>query len=225
MKREMTVTVLAFVAVCAMGGRAAAQGAGAFAPDFAGRGSGTTGVIDLLKRGGGPAPPGVKVDYREYGGGDHGHGGGGGQVYRPSRPWNWSRVMSLAHEVDGKSEHVYREAYRGRHHGDYWEDRAIADLGTLATRAEHFHRQVERSRGDSWHTRADYQELVRVFNRASASLRYAHAFEHIRNDFEGARRSLQELDFYYRYERFRDPHYDDHGHGGWRWDFRWRRGR
>lgn len=167
-----------------------------------------------------PLPQGVKVVPLQW---DDEHG-------RRDRPgqerfWNWARVKQLAHEVDDRAEHVHREAERQAHHGDRWERQALSDLHRLAERAEHFHRQLERWNQNPSHTRSDYYSVVSAFNQADRSLRYAHSFRHIRQDFETVRRAIGELNYYYRggYDDGHGGHggHDDHGNDWSRWPGRW----
>ncbi len=122
----------------------------------------------------------------------------------------WIQVRALAHQVEEKARHVHREAESRAHHGDYRERRALADLHALEQKAAHFHRQVESYRRDPGHTRHDLQSLIRAFNAADNSLRWAHFNQHVRHDFETVRGSLQQLEWYYRRGGYQPPHRDPH---------------
>lgn len=117
---------------------------------------------------------------------------------------NWERVKQIAHEVEEATRHVHREAERQAHHGDYDERRALADLHRLEEAAAHFHRQVESYRQDPSHTEQDYYKLNNAYEQARATIRYAHAYEHVLQDFRRVGNLIQELRRYYR-----------GGHGNW----------
>lgn len=124
--------------------------------------------------------------------------------------WNWERVKQIAHEVEEAARHVHREAERQAHHGDSNERRALADLHGLEQAADHFHSQVERYRQDPYHTEQDYYRLNSAYDQARATIHYAHAYEHVLQDFRRVGNLIQELRRYYR---------GDHGNwgGGGHW--------
>jgi hypothetical protein len=124
--------------------------------------------------------------YYRYGGGGQGEG------------WNWEIVKSLARNVEARAAHVHQEAERGAHHGDEQERRALADLHHLEREASHFRHQVESFFQDPSHTYRYYQQLLWAFGRADLSIRYTHAYGHVRQDFEAVGQALQQLDLYYR---------------------------
>lgn len=171
--------------------------------DFDGaRAPGAGRLIDAVRAGAAPvaSPTGVVIEI------DLGFDRGGQGGY-----WNWERVRALAHEVSRKSEHVHGEAERRAHHGDRNEERALRDLHDLERAAEHFHAQLERYRRNPSHTRDDFNTLVYAYRRAQGSLRWSHAEAHVRWDFDAMGRTLNELDYLYR---FIDRDDDDHDRGG-----------
>lgn len=126
--------------------------------------------------------------------------------------WGWSTVKRLAHEVHEAAEHVHHQAEQSTHHGDYWEERAVEDLHTLEQKAGHLHSQLERFRQNPSHTDRDYRALIRAYDAAERSMRWAHAFGHIKHDFNRVGHLIEELEDHFSgghgggHERDRDDH-------------------
>lgn len=113
--------------------------------------------------------------------------------------WRWGSVRAAASDVERKARRLYRDARATEHHGDVWERRALRDLRELEWAAEHFYRQVSRYRNGAHHTRHDYQRLVRAHRDAGSSLRRAHAFNRVLNDYRRLDHSMRQLRMAYRF--------------------------
>lgn len=170
-------------------------------------------LMNWVREQGAPAPTvkGERVYDSLWGRGDHQSPWDGGWSHR----WDWERVKRLAHEVEEKAAHVHREVEQRAHHGDWREQQALRDLHQLETRAAHFHTQVERWSQNASHTRSDYSALLDAYNRSARSIHGSHAEPHVRADFSALRRSLGELDYYYRDGGYDGGHGDHDDHGGW----------
>lgn len=219
------------MAACALlcAATARAEGARPTSLDFDGaaRAGGAQSLMNWV-RGQGAAAPEVKGERELVGHWDDVPNG-------PPSPWDggWShgwdgeRVKRLAHEVEERAAHVHREAEERAHHGDWREQQALRDLHELEQRAAHFHTQLERWNQNASHTRSDYHALLNAYHRAAGSIHGSHAEPHVRVDFETLRRSLSELDYYYRYGGYDPGHGGHDDHGGWtqpRWPWpRWPR--
>lgn len=143
-------------------------------------------------------------------------------VFADHRYDPWDEVQVTAHRLEEAARHVHRQAERLAHHGGYREERSLVALHRLEERADHFHRQVEARRSDPWHTEGDYRALRQAYADAAASLRYAHAFEHVDRDFAEVGRLMRRLAAAYEPLVYRTYDHRGRGDGRYRDDDRYR---
>jgi len=89
-----------------------------------------------------------------------------------SGPRSYRLLLAAAHEMDDAANYVHRQFDRNNRRPDPNEAAVSARLGELAESARHFHREVASYRGDPRHQQADFERLVRAYDRASDAMRY-----------------------------------------------------
>lgn len=144
-------------------------------------------------------------------------------------PGEMARVQVLAHQLENAARRVHLRAEDTRHHGDYWEEKALRRLHDLEAKARHFHRQVERYRPNPYHTAEDFRALERAFYRAEEAMHWLHAYDAVERDFRRLERVMDELQYLYghdehvRYRRH-DPRHRPYRPWPW-FELRWQRWR
>jgi len=108
------------------------------------------------------------------------------------------RIRLLAHQVDDTAAGLSRAAVARRGHPVFGAEVTIRAFRGLAWRADAFHRSVERFRPAPRIVEADYRALLRAYDDALRSTRYARVHPVQRRQLERLGRLIDDLTDAYR---------------------------
>lgn len=131
-------------------------------------------------------------------------------------PRSVRQLAVAAHEMDDAATYASRLFDRNNRRPDPNEARVSARLGQLAESARVFHREVAYSRGDTRRSQADFQRLVRAYERAADASRYISERPYVDESMERIGRRIDQTASIYgmnlsEMSRFRGEHRDRYG--------------
>jgi len=131
-------------------------------------------------------------------------------------PRSSRQLLVAAHEMDDAATYAARLFDRNNRRPDPNEGRVAARLADLAASAREFHREVALSRGGTRHSQADFQRLVRAYERAADASRYISERPYVDESMERIGRRLDQTASIYgmnlaEMNRFRGEHRDRDG--------------
>lgn len=131
-------------------------------------------------------------------------------------PRSYRQLAIAAHEMDDAASYAQRLFNRNNRRPDPNEARVSARLAELASSAREFHREVASSRGDTRHSQADFQRMVRAYERAADATRYISERPYVDESMERIGRRIDQTASIYgmnlaEMQRFRGEHRDRYG--------------
>jgi len=199
MKNRTSITI-ALAAAAALGLGASAQAQQGYDPDGYGQ------PPDPGYQQGYQAPDDNQAPYVDQTPYDQGYAG----------PRSFRRLAIAAHEMDDAATYAARLFDRNNRRPDLNEARVSARLAELAASAREFHREVATFRGNTRHSQADFQRLVRAYERAADASRYISERPYVDESMERIGRRLDQTASIYgmnlaEMNRFRGEHRDRDG--------------